>query len=72
MCDRARFLGSTVGVFYGGGLAERGVSLRTGAPAPAAPRRKGDAGREIGIRADRLGAGRGSGGGVGVPAPHGR
>lgn len=72
MSDRARFHGSTVGVFYGGVSAERDVSLRTGAAASAALRRKGYAVRDIDIREDWLGAVRGAGVDVAFLALHGR
>ncbi|HEX9206377.1 MAG TPA: D-alanine--D-alanine ligase [Candidatus Deferrimicrobiaceae bacterium] len=72
MSDRVRFHGSTVGVFYGGVSAEREVSLRTGAAASAALRRKGYAVRDIDIREDWLGAVRGAGVDVAFLALHGR
>jgi D-alanine-D-alanine ligase len=72
MPDRARFAGGTVGVFYGGVSAERDVSLRTGAAAAAALRRKGYAVREIDIREDWLGTVRGAGVDVAFLALHGR
>ena len=72
MSDRGRFAGRTVGVFYGGISAERDVSLRTGAAAAAALRRKGYAVREIDIREDWLGTVRGSGVDVAFLALHGR
>jgi D-alanine-D-alanine ligase len=72
MPDRARFAGRTVGVFYGGVSAERDVSLRTGAAAAAALRRKGYAVREIDIREDWLGTVRGAGVDVAFLALHGR
>jgi D-alanine-D-alanine ligase len=72
MSDRARFAGRTVGVFYGGISAERDVSLRTGAAAAAALRRKGYTVREIDIREDWLGTVRGAGVDVAFLALHGR
>jgi D-alanine-D-alanine ligase len=72
MPDRARFAGRTVGVFYGGVSAERDVSLRTGAAAAAALRRKGYTVREIDIREDWLGTVRGAGVDVAFLALHGR
>jgi D-alanine-D-alanine ligase len=72
MPDRARFAGKTVGVFFGGVSAEREVSLRTGAAAVAALRRKGYAVREIDIREDWLGTVRGAGVDVAFLALHGR
>jgi D-alanine-D-alanine ligase len=72
MSDRGRFAGRTVGVFLGGVSAERDVSLRTGAAAAAALRRKGYAVREIDIREDWLGTVRGSGVDVAFLALHGR
>jgi len=72
MSDRAKFAGKTVGVFLGGVSAEREVSLRTGAAAAAALKRKGYAVREIDIREDWLGTVRGAGVDVAFLALHGR
>ena len=72
MPDKARFAAGTVGVFYGGVSAEREVSLRTGAAAAAALRRKGRAVREIDIREDWLGTVRDAGVDAAFLALHGR
>jgi len=72
MPDRGIFAGKTVGVFLGGVSAEREVSLRTGAAAAAALKRKGYAVREIDIREDWLGTVRGAGVDVAFLALHGR
>jgi len=72
MGERGRFRGKTVGVFLGGESSEREVSLRTGAAAVQALRKKGYAVREVDIRGDWLGAIRGSGVDVAFLALHGR
>ena len=72
MPDPGRFAGSRVGVFYGGVSAEREVSLRTGAAAAAALRRRGYDVREIDIREDWLGTVRSAGVDVAFLALHGR
>ncbi len=54
MSEKGRFRGKTVGVFLGGDSSEREVSLRTGAAAAQALRRKGYAVVEIDIRGDWL------------------
>ena len=55
MIEAGRFRGSLVGVFFGGESSERDVSLRTGAAAAAALRRKGYDVVEIDIKGDWLG-----------------
>jgi D-alanine-D-alanine ligase len=72
MVEAGRFRGSRVGVFYGGESSERDVSLRTGAAAIAALRRKGYDVVEIDIRGDWLGRIRDSGIDVALLALHGR
>lgn len=67
-----RFLGKKVGVFYGGDGSEREVSLRTGAAAAAALRRKGYDVREFDICGDWLGTLAGCGVDVAYIALHGR
>ena len=54
MSEKGRFRGKTVGVFLGGESSEREVSLRTGAAAVQALRRKGYRVAEIDIRGDWL------------------
>jgi len=70
--DARRFAGARVGVFLGGVSAERDVSLRTGATAAAALRRKGYDVCEIDIREDWLAVVKGSGVDVAFIALHGR
>jgi D-alanine-D-alanine ligase len=72
MPDAGRFRGTRVGVFLGGESSEREVSLRTGAAAAAALRRKGYDVVEIDIRGDWLGRIREAGIGVAFIALHGR
>ncbi len=72
MPEPGRFRGKTVGVFLGGESSEREVSLRTGAAAAAALRRKGYEVREIDIRGDWLAAIREAGVDVAFLALHGR
>lgn len=72
MNDRSGFTGSRIGVFYGGVSAEREVSLRTGAAAVGALRRKGYDVREIDIREDWLGTVRDAGVDAAFLALHGR
>lgn len=72
MSEPGRFRGRTVGVFLGGESSEREVSLKTGAAAAAALRRKGYAVREVDIRGDWLAAIRGAGIDVAFLALHGR
>ncbi len=72
MGERGRFRGKTVGVFLGGESSERDVSLRTGAAAVQALRKKGYDVREIDIRGDWLGAIREAGADVAFLALHGR
>src|SRR5512134_1777854 len=56
MPERGRYREKIVGVFYGGESSERDVSLRTGAAAVAALRRKGYEVAAIDISGDWLGA----------------
>ncbi|RJP21454.1 MAG: D-alanine--D-alanine ligase [Deltaproteobacteria bacterium] len=72
MTDRSGFAGKRIGVFYGGVSAEREVSLRTGAAAVGALRRKGYDVREIDIREDWLGTVRDAGVDAAFLALHGR
>src|SRR5512145_1190165 len=72
MADRGRFRGSVVGVFFGGESSEREVSLRTGAAAAAALRRKGHDVREVDLRGDWIAAIRESGAQVAFLALHGK
>ncbi len=72
MGERGRFRGKTVGVFLGGESSEREVSLRTGAAAVQALRKKGYDVREVDIRGDWLGTIRGAGVDVAFLALHGR
>ena len=72
MSEKGRFRGKTVGVFLGGESSEREVSLRTGAAAVAALRRKGYEVREIDVRGDWLSVVRDSGVEVAFLALHGR
>ncbi|MGE5664090.1 MAG: D-alanine--D-alanine ligase [Deltaproteobacteria bacterium] len=72
MGERGRFRGKTVGVFLGGESSERDVSLRTGAAAVQALRKKGYDVREIDIRGDWLEAIRKAGVDVAFLALHGR
>ncbi len=72
MPDPRRFAGARIGVFLGGISAEREVSLRTGAAAAAALRRKGHDVREIDIREDWLGTVRDAGVDAAFIALHGR
>jgi len=72
MSERGRFRGKNVGVFLGGESSERDVSLRTGAAAAAALRRKGYDVREIDIRGDWLSAVRDAGVDAAFLALHGR
>jgi D-alanine-D-alanine ligase len=72
MNEKGRFRGKRVGVFLGGESSERDVSLRTGAAAAAALRRKGYDVREIDIRGDWLAAIREAGIDVAFIALHGR
>src|SRR5512143_3765293 len=72
MGERGRFRGKTVGVFLGGESSEREVSLRTGAAAVQALRKKGYEVREVDIRGDWLGTIRGAGVDVAFLALHGR
>src|SRR5512145_3393684 len=72
MGERGRFRGKTVGVFLGGESSERDVSLRTGAAAVQALRKKGYDVREVDIRGDWLGTIRGAGVAVAFLALHGR
>jgi D-alanine-D-alanine ligase len=72
MAERGRFRGKTIGVFYGGESSERDVSLRTGAAAAAALRRKGYEVREIDLLGDRLALVRDAGIDVAFIALHGK
>jgi D-alanine-D-alanine ligase len=72
MPEPGRFKGETVGVFLGGESSEREVSLRTGAAAAAALRRKGYSVREIDIRGDWLAVLRDANVGAAFLALHGR
>ncbi len=72
MGERGRFKGKTVGVFLGGESSEREVSLRTGAAALQALRKKGYEVREVDIHGDWLGMIRGAGVDVAFLALHGR
>ena len=72
MSDAQRLAGARIGVFFGGVSAERDVSLRTGAAAAAALRRKGYDVREIDIRKDWLDVLKGAGVDVAFLALHGR
>ncbi len=72
MPDRPPFAGKRVGVFFGGISAEREISLRTGAAAAGALRRKGYDVKEIDIREDWLGTVRGAEVDVAFLALHGR
>jgi len=72
MRDPRRYAGRRVGVFYGGISAEREVSLRTGAAAASALRRRGYDVREIDIREDWLGTVRSAECDVAFLALHGR
>jgi len=72
MGERGRFRGKTIGVFLGGESSERDVSLRTGAAAVQALRKKGYDVREVDIRGDWLGAIREAGVDVAFLALHGR
>lgn len=72
MGERGRFRSVRVGVFYGGESSERDVSLRTGAAAAAALRRKGYDVVDIDIHGDWLGRIREAGIGVALIALHGR
>jgi len=70
--DTKSFTGARVGVFFGGVSVEREVSLRTGAAAAAALRRRGYDVREIDIREDWLGVVKDAGVDVAFIALHGR
>ncbi len=72
MGEKGRFRGKTIGVFMGGESSEREVSLRTGAAAAAALRRREYEVREIDIRGDWLAAIRGAGVDAAFLALHGR
>jgi D-alanine-D-alanine ligase len=72
MPEGGRYVGKRVGVFFGGVSAEREVSLRTGAAAIAALRRRGYDVREIDIREDWLGTVRSAEVDVAFLALHGR
>jgi D-alanine-D-alanine ligase len=72
MAEAGRFRASRVGVFYGGESSERDVSLRTGAAAVAALRRKGYDVVAIDISGDWLGAIREAAIDVALIALHGR
>lgn len=72
MAEKGRFRGKTVGVFLGGESSEREVSLRTGAAAVGALRRRGYAVKEIDVRGDWLAAVRGAAVDVAFIALHGR
>jgi len=72
MREGARAAGRRIGVFFGGESSEREVSLRTGAAAAAALRRKGYEVVEIDIRGDWLAAIREARIDVAFVALHGR
>lgn len=72
MTETGRFRGKRVGVFLGGESSEREVSLRTGAAAVAALRRKGYEVKEVDVRGDWLSAVRDCGVEVAFLALHGR
>ncbi|HBO70633.1 MAG TPA: D-alanine--D-alanine ligase [Deltaproteobacteria bacterium] len=72
MAEKGRFRGKRVGVFLGGESSEREVSLRTGAAAVAALRRKGYEVKEIDVQGDWLSAVRDSGVAAAFLALHGR
>ena len=72
MSEKGRFRGKKIGVFLGGESSEREVSLRTGAAAAHALRKKGYSVAEIDIRGDWLGAIRDAGVDVAFIALHGR
>ncbi|GAB4363775.1 MAG: D-alanine--D-alanine ligase [Deltaproteobacteria bacterium] len=72
MTETGRFRGKRVGVFLGGESSEREVSLRTGAAAVAALRRKGYEVAEIDVTGDWLSVVRDSGVDVAFLALHGR
>lgn len=72
MSEGVRFAGRRIGVFLGGESSEREVSLRTGAAAAAALRRKGYEVAEVDIRGDWLAAIRGAGIDAAFIALHGR
>jgi len=72
MTETGRYRGKRVGVFLGGESSEREVSLRTGAAAVAALRRKGYEVREIDVTGDWLSVVRDCGVDVAFLALHGR
>jgi D-alanine-D-alanine ligase len=72
MPEKGGYRGSRIGVFYGGESSERDVSLRTGAAASAALRRKGHDVVDVDLTGDWIGAIRDSGARVAFLALHGK